>query len=455
MGKERILVVDDEQGVRNTLTSILEDEGYDVDSVESGEECLNALKKENYQAIMLDVWLPGIDGVETLKKMKGAGIEPTVVMISGHGTVETAVKATKLGAFDFIEKPLSLEKIILVLRNAIRHRKLLDKHKILKEQLKKDVALVGNSQAVRQLRKDIETAAPTDSPVFISGENGSGKELAARMIHFHSRRSDEAFISINCAAFDGEMLEQELFGYEKGAFLWATKGKKGKFELANEGSLFLDEITHSSVKDQIQILRVLEEKNYEPRGGEKVVHTDVRLIVASNEDCEELIRAGKFREELFYKLNIVSLRIPPLRERRDDIMPLVEHFLREFSYEYGRTLKSVSREALSVLTSYRWPGNVRELKNTIERLVIMLKKDTIELSDLAEGIRSGSAPDRQSTFKSLNDAVAEFERMYLQDVLRHTHLDRKRAAEIMKIEIHILEEKLKILGIDARNLLDS
>ncbi len=445
MGKERVLVVDDEQGVRNTLTSILEDEGYSVDSVESGEACLDALGRENYQAIMLDVWLPGIDGVETLKKLKGTGGEPAVVMISGHGTVETAVRATKLGAFDFIEKPLSLEKIILVLKNAIRHKKLLEKHKILKEQLRKDVALVGSSQAVRQLRKDIEIAAPTDSPVFISGENGSGKELAARMIHFHSRRFDEAFISINCAAFDGEMLEHELFGYEKGAFSWAAKAKKGKCELANEGTLFLDEITHASVKTQMQILKVLEEKSYEPKGSEKVVQTDVRLIAASNEDCNVLIRAGKFREELFYKLNIVSLRIPPLRERRDDIMPLAEHFLREFSYEYGRTPKSVTQEVLPVLTNYHWPGNVRELKNTIERLVIMLKKDTIELSDLPESIRAGSFPDQPSIFKPLEEAVADFERKYIRDVLRHTHSDRKRAAEIMKVDLRILEEKLNIL----------
>ncbi|MEW5807562.1 MAG: sigma-54 dependent transcriptional regulator [Acidobacteriota bacterium] len=446
MLEEKILIVDDELAVRNTLTSILEDEGYSVDSVESGEECLKAIRSENYQAVMLDVWLPGIDGVETLKKMRSIGAEPAVVMISGHGTVETAVRATKLGAFDFIEKPLSLEKIILVLRNAIRHKKLIEKHKVLKEQLQKDVTLIGNSMAVSSLRRDIEITAPTDSPILLLGENGSGKELAARMIHFQSKRSEEAFISVNCAAFEGDQLEYELFGCEPGALSFTPQGRKGKLELANEGTIFLDEISETNARVQRKIAKFLEDKEYERFGGETMVRVDVRIIAACHRELDQMVRSGKFHEDLLSRLSIVSLRIPPLRERKEDVEPLVEHFLREFSYEYGRSLKRISREAMHLLMSYQWPGNVRELKNMIERLVIMQKKDLIEIFDLPDSFRQIESGDKRKEFLPLQVALSNFEKDYLKQVLEATNHDWKKASEILKIDLPALERKVKIGG---------
>ncbi len=458
MAKEKILVVDDELGVRNTLTSILEDEGYSADSVESGEACLELIKGTNYQAILLDIWLPGMDGIETLKALKNIGSESAIIMISGHGTIETAVKATKLGAFDFIEKPLSLEKTILVLRNAIRHKKLLEKHEILEEELRKDTTLIGESKAVSKLRKDIELAAPTDAPVLIIGENGSGKELVARMIHFSSPRLGEAFIALNCAALEEEILNQELFGYEKGAFSWAMKGKKGKFEMANEGTLFLDSINCVSPETQIRIFNVLEEKSYVPYGSEKNIRTNVRIISASEKPLEDAVREGKFMKETFFKLSIITLLIPPLRERKEDISMLADYFLKRFSYEYGKTPKALHREAVDDLISYQWPGNVRELKNIIERLVIMVQDNTIKPHHLSAILKFSHevkpSEDQAKKFKPLNKAIQVFEKNYIERVLESVGRNKDKASKILEMDQSSLEDKMRILRVKGLNLLD-
>lgn len=458
MAKEKILVVDDELGVRNTLTSILEDEGYSADSVESGEACLESARSMNYQAILLDIWLPGMDGIETLKALRKLGLESAVIMISGHGTIETAVRATKLGAFDFIEKPLSLEKTILVLRNAIRHKKLLEKHKILEEELRKDTMLIGESREVSKLRADIEQAAPTGVPVLITGENGSGKELVARMIHFKSPRSEEAFIALNCAALEEEILRHELFGYEKEAFSWAEKSKKGKLEMAHEGTLFLDNIDALSKETQLKLYKALEDKSYEPYGSEKKIRTDVRIISSAESSLEEAVQQNKFLKETFFKISVIALAIPPLRQRKEDIQALAEYFLKRFSHEYGKSPKKLSPKGIDVLKSYHWPGNVRELKNIMERLAIMVQEEIIEpqaLSVLLHPLRI-SAPVKKTSlsFQALHQALYSYEKNYIERVLKSVENNMEKASKILKLDRSALEERMKFFKIGAVNFLD-
>lgn len=457
MTQEKILVVDDELGVRNTLTSILEDEGYSADSVETGEACLESIKGTNYQAILLDIWLPGMDGIETLKALKNMGAESAIIMISGHGTIETAVKAAKLGAFDFIEKPLSLEKTILVLRNALKHKKLLEKHKILEEELRKDATLIGESKAVSKLRKDIEQAAPTDAPVLIIGENGSGKELVARIIHFTSSRSEETFIVLNCAALEKDILNHELFGYEKGAFSWAMKGKKGKFEMGHEGTLFLDNIDCVSPETQSRIFTLLEDKYYELYGSEKKIRTDVRIISSSEKQLEKAVKQGKFMKEAFFKLSIITLYIPPLRMRKEDIVLLADHFLKRFSYEYGKNPKRMSQIAVDHLLSYPWPGNVRELKNIIERLVIMIPDDKIEPHHIATVLKpleeDEFGEEIPRNFEPLRQALDFYEKNYIEMVLKSVGMNREKASKILKLDRFTLERRMRLLGMDMAKLL--
>jgi two-component system nitrogen regulation response regulator NtrX len=453
MAKEKILVVDDELGVRKTLTSILEDEGYSADSVETGEACLESARSLNYQAILLDIWLPGIDGIETLKALRNLGSESAVIMISGHGTIETAVKATKLGAFDFIEKPLSLEKTILVLRNAIRHKKLLEKHKILEEELRKDTTLIGESKEASKLREDIEQAAPTGAPVLITGENGSGKELVARMIHFKSPRSEEALIALNCGALEEEVLRYELFGYEKGAFSWAVKSKKGKLEMAHEGTLFLDNIDAVSAEIQFKLYKTLEERSYEAYGSEKKIRTDVRIISSAESSLEEAVKQDKFLKETFFKISVIALTIPPLRQRKEDIHALAGYFLNGFSHEYGKSPKKLSPKGVDVLKSYPWPGNVRELKNIMERVAIMVQEEVIEPQHLTVLLRpspiSETAEDAPRFFQALHPALYSYEKNYIENVLKSVQNNMEKASKILKLDLSALKERMKFLGIDV------
>src|SRR5687768_17279796 len=367
---DSVLIVDDEPGIRDTLRGVLEDEGFAVETVASGEACLSAVQKKSFSCILLDIWLgKGIDGLETLKRLRENGNDSAVVMISGHGNIETAVKSTKLGAFDFIEKPLSLEKTLVTVKNAVRQRELERSNRQMIDELAEKYAMVGESVAMRALRKQISIVAPTDGRVLISGESGTGKELVARAIHAQSKRRGSPFVEINSAAIPEELVESELFGHAKGAFSGAMKAKKGKFEVADGATLFLDEIGDMSPRVQAKMLRVLEEQRFEPVGSNTPVSVDVRVISATNKPLESLIDNGNFRSDLFYRLNVIPFQVPPLRERSEDVPMLIEHFNRRFSSDYGKRPKEFADDAVEKLQNYEWPGNVRELKNTVERIV--------------------------------------------------------------------------------------
>src|SRR6187399_1020018 len=362
-----ILIVDDEPGVRSALSGVLRDEGYRVEAVASGEACIERVTREAVDLIILDVWLPGMDGLATLARLRERQVDSQEVLISGHGNIESAVRAIKLGAFDFVEKPLSLEKTVLVVRNALRQRRLEDENRALRARVDRTRTMVGESQAMRQLREQVAMAAPTNGRVLIYGENGTGKELVARTIHGHSRRARGPFIEVNCAAIPEELIESELFGHMRGSFTGATADRRGKFELADGGTLFLDEIGDMSLKTQAKVLRALQEQVVEPVGGTAGMRVDVRVLAATNKDLTTEIRASRFREDLYFRLNVIPIFVPPLRDRPDDIARLADHFMADFAREYGRRIKTFESNAVSALQRYDWPGNVRELRNVIER----------------------------------------------------------------------------------------
>src|SRR6266851_2647784 len=406
--RESILVVDDEAGVRSSLAAILGDEGYFVQAVESGQDCLQALEGRRYDLLLLDVWLPRMDGLETLSRVRTLDPELPVIVISGHGNIETAVKAVRMGAQDFVEKPLSLEKTLLVVKNALRQRKLEAENRALKEQVEHRWVMVGESPVLHALRADIAQAAPSNGRVLIFGENGTGKELVARNIHHQSLRTAGPFVEVNCAAIPEELIESELFGHTRGAFTGALTAKKGKFELADGGTLFLDEVGDMTLKTQAKVLRVLQEQRVEPVGGTASVPVDVRVIAATNKNLEEEIRKGTFREDLFFRLNVIPFRVPPLRERREDVPLLARHFIAELSAEYGKRPKEVSREALDVLMAQPWPGNVRELRNVIERLVIMTPGDRIEARHLPPSPMGGAGAAGEGAAPGGSTSLADF-----------------------------------------------
>lgn len=448
MSKNKVLVVDDEPRIQETLKAILEDEGYEVDTVSSGEDCLKLTEFKNYACILLDVWLPGIDGIKTLQLLREQGNSSAIVMISGHGNIETAVTAVKLGAFDFIEKPFSIEKTVLTVRNAIRNHQLETKNAELQENLNQEYVMVGESIAIRALRKQIAAVAETDGRVLILGESGTGKELVARAIHNQSKRKDAPFVEINSAAIPEDLIESELFGYTKGAFSGANKSKKGKFEIAHGGTLFLDEIGDMSPRMQAKLLRVLEESRFEPLGSNTTIKVDVRIISATNKNIDELIESGNFRHDLFYRLNVIPFQVPPLRERIEDIPLLVEHFNKKFSVSYGKKPKEFTREAIEVMQSYTWPGNVRELKNTVERIVITVQKEKITPKELPpfprETILSSSL-----RFPSLKEALDAFQKRYIEQKILEAGGNISKAAEMMGIDRSHLYRRIKSLGINT------
>src|SRR6202049_280655 len=381
--KPTILIVDDEPGVRSALSGVLRDEGYSVEAVPSGEACLDRVTRGAVDLIVLDVWLPGMDGLATLARLRELQVDAQVVLISGHGNIESAVRAIKMGAFDFVEKPLSLEKTVLVVRNALRQHRLEAENRALRARVDRTQTMVGESYAMRQLCEQVAMAAPTNGRVLIYGENGTGKELVARAIHTMSRRRNQAFIEVNCAAIPEELIESELFGHVKGAFTGAVADRRGKFEAAHGGTIFLDEIGDMSLKTQAKVLRVLQEQVTEPVGSTSRVQVDVRVLAATNKDLLAEIRGGRFREDLYFRLNVIPISVPPLRERGEDIPLLAEHFVQDFALEYGRRAKMLHPSAMARLQAYRWPGNVRELRNVIERVVIMAPGDVITERDLA------------------------------------------------------------------------
>ena len=447
-----VLIVDDEEGIRRTLAGVLEDEGLSVEVAASGEDCLRAFERRVFACVLLDVWLPGIDGIETLEKLKTSYPETAVIMISGHGSIETAVRATRLGALDFIEKPLQIERTILAIRNALRQRQLEAENQRLREQLD-DYAMIGASVSMRALRQQIAVAAPTGGRILIYGESGTGKELVARAIHRESARASMPFVELNCAAIPEELIESELFGHTKGAFTGATQAKRGKFEQADGGTLLLDEVGDMSLKVQAKVLRVLEEQRFEPVGSNVPIKVDVRIIAATNKRLDEEIERGTFRADLFYRLNVIPFEVPPLREHQDDIPPLVDHFNRKYSSEYNRPLKVFTVDALERLSSYDWPGNVRELRNAVERVVIMTAKEEVRAEDLpTPGSGDGVTTPTRLDFASYKEGRDAYERNYILRKLAECDGNITRTAEAMSIDRSHLYRRMKALGISEKRI---
>ncbi len=456
--KHSILIVDDEPGIRESLTNVLEDEGYRVASVESGEACLEAVEAGRFEVVLLDIWLPGIDGIQVLEKLQALEGAPTVIMISGHGTIETAVRSTKLGAFDFIEKPLSIDKTLLTLRHAIEKSQLAAQNRELREELRGRDRIIGESVPMKALRQQLQLAAPTNGRVLIFGESGTGKELVAHALHNHSQRADQPFVEVNCAAIPEELIESELFGHVKGSFTGALEDKTGKFEQAHCGSLFLDEVGDMSLRTQSKVLRVIEEQRFTPVGSGTNLTVDVRIIAATNKHLEEEIQKGNFREDLFYRLNVIPFFVPPLREHAEDIPTLANFFLSEFGRSYGRRPKHFGESAMEALVTHRWPGNVRELKNLVERLVIMVPGERIERRHLPQamhqdGAHSGAGATKFPTagFSSLQEARTAYERDYILRTLEEHQGNVSRTAEILGLERSHLYRKMRSLGIVVGN----
>lgn len=443
-----VLVIDDEEGIRDSLRGILEDEGYEVITSESAEEGLRIFDEQSPELVLLDIWLPGMDGIEALKRMRDRRPSVPVIMISGHGTIELAVKAAKLGAYDFLEKPLSLERVIITVKRAIEKANLEGTLRATLENLEEKQRFIGQSPVIRHLRAQIELVAPSSSIVLITGESGSGKELVAREIHRKSPRHKGPFVEVNCAAIPRELIESELFGHEKGSFTGAIERKKGKFELADGGTLFLDEIGDMSKDAQAKVLRVIETREFQRVGGARNIKVDVRIIAATNKDLEQEVKKGNFREDLFFRLNVIPIRVPPLRERKDDIPLLVEHFLHLIAEQFGKPKKKISEAAMKALLEYHWPGNVRELKNLIERLFIMSSGEIITEEDIKASL--GMEPAGIQNYfrlKTLKEARDAFERDFILKKLEENNWNISKTAESISLERTALYRKLKLLGI--------
>ena len=438
----RILIVDDEPGIRQSLKGVFEDEGFATESVSSGEECLKKIAQSAFDLVLLDIWLPGIDGLETLRRLREPSPSTRVIMISGHATIATAVAATKLGAYDFIEKPFSLEHALLIARNAVSHKQLEQAHEMLRHQFEERFTIVGDSIPIKALRKQIALIAPNNSRVLIYGESGTGKELVARNLHFLSKRTTAPFVEVNCAAIPEELIESELFGHMKGSFTGASESKKGKFELADGGTLFLDEIGDMSLKTQAKVLRAVEEKSFQPIGAAAAVRVDVRVLAATNKNLAHEIAAGQFREDLFYRLNVIPFLVPPLRERREDIPVLSRYFMRMF-VEHGSSPKEFGPNVLDLMMDYSWPGNVRELRNEIERLVIMVQDDVIQEKDLS--LPNGNTSTPVST---LHEARARYEKEFILSKLKEYNWNVTQAARALGLERSYLYRKMKAYGIE-------
>jgi two-component system nitrogen regulation response regulator NtrX len=459
MAGTTILIIDDEESVRNSLAGVMKDEGYEVVSVGSGKEGIDLLPETQPSLALLDIAMPEMDGIETLRRIREIRPEMPVVMITGHGTIETAVKTTKMGAYDFIVKPPELQHLTLVVKHGIEESRLREENESLKKSIERRYEIVGESEKLRQLKHQIALAGPTNGWVLIHGESGTGKELVARAIHSASRRASGPFVEVNCAAIPQELIESELFGHEKGSFTGATGMKRGKFELAHNGTIFLDEIADMSTATQAKVLRVLEGQEFQRVGGAKTLKADVRVVAASNKNLAEEIKKGGFREDLYYRLNVIPLEVPPLRDRRQDIPLLVRHFLAAFSSEYGQKPKTIDEDALGLFTTYRWPGNVRELRNIIERLIIMAPGPALRLSDVPPPLNQqpqssaalSAGRNGHSAHSLLKDARAEFEKEFITQKLREFGGNVSRTADAIGVERSNLHRKIKALCIETED----
>ena len=449
-----VLVIDDEVNIRKALDGVLSDEGYRVSLAESAEKGVELLSRSMVDAVLLDVWLPGIDGLEALRQIRQVYPLLPVIMISGHGTIDMAVKAVKNGAFDFIEKPISLDKLLITLSRAIEREILQSENVELKERMERKFRMVGDSEPMRKLRSEIAAAGPTNASVLVSGENGSGKEIVAREIHRHSRRAGKPFVAVNCAAIPDELIESELFGHERGAFTGAVGKRRGRFELADGGTLFLDEVGDMSPRTQSKILRVLEERAFERVGGGEKIRADVRIIAASNRNLPKEVAAGRFREDLFFRLNVFPVFVPALRDRKEDIPAIAGHFIEEICGEQGKETKKFASDAMQRMLAHPWPGNVRELRNVVERLVILTMGQRIE-EDTVRRVLAAELPaaetDHAQPFDERNfrEATLAFEKAYLERKLRENDFNVSRTAEKLGLDRTSIHRKMKQLGIAA------
>jgi two-component system nitrogen regulation response regulator NtrX len=444
----KILVIDDEKDICTTLSGILSDEGYKVITANSAESGLKLAKRELPDVCFLDVWLPDSDGTETLEKLKALNSDLYVIMMSGHANIETAVKCTRLGATDFIEKPLSLEKVLLNVQNILHLKDLKFENQNLKNRVEKKYTLLGNSQALKDIISTVEMVANKNTTILITGENGTGKENVARLIHQKSNRCSKPFVAINCAAIPDELIESELFGYEKGAFTGAHSSKRGKFELAHNGTLFLDEIGDMSLKTQSKLLRALQEQKIERVGSDETISVDTRIIAATNKNLEEEIKKGTFREDLYYRINVIPIHLPPLRQRKEDIELISSHYLSLFSAENSIKNKVISNSAIQILKTYSWPGNVRELKNIMERLSIMVKADLIEPQHLPfpiNSIKFEKNEEFENLFTSIDfrEARAKFEKVFILKKLEEFDGNVTKTADAMGMERSHLYRKMR------------
>lgn len=444
----KILIVDDEANIRQSLRGVLSDDNYDCTTVESGEACLEALSRDSFEAVLLDIWLPGMDGLATLSRIQELPFDtrPAVIMISGHGNIETAVKATKLGAFDFVEKPLTIQKVSVVLKNAVQQRRT----DLELQRLREDTdwpEIIGESVAVKALRQQLKLMAVTNGRVLIYGESGVGKELVARAIHRSSQRATGPFVEVNCAAIPEDQIESELFGHRRSGLDGTPDHKIGKLQKAHGGTFFLDEVGDMSLKTQAKLLRALDEHRFEPVGAPSFIQVDARVIAATNKNLEREIERGNFREDLFYRLNVIPFTVPPLRDRAEDIPLLAQHFLRMFSVAYGRKPKELSEEALEALRQYGWPGNVRELRNLMERLIILHPQRRIEVRHLGLDPGRRQLTAKSEGFTSLHAVKEAAERDYILKKLDETSGNVTRASELLGLERSNLYRKMKALGI--------
>jgi two-component system nitrogen regulation response regulator NtrX len=463
----QILIIDDEASIRQSLGGALRDEGYKTTHAASGREGLDLLRaSDKFDVVFLDIWMPEMDGMEVLQQIKTEFPDQLVIMMSGHGNIETAVRAVKHGAFDFVEKPLSLERVLVLLQNAVNVQDLTRENTALRKQVRKNRTLVGESAIVKQLQDLIKRVAPTTGSVLITGENGTGKELVAHSIHALSPRFNKPFVEVNCAAIPEELIESELFGHEKGAFTGATQLRRGKFDLAHGGTLFLDEIGDMSMKTQAKILRILQEQKFERVGGSQTISVDVRIVAATNKDLKAEIQRGGFREDLYYRLNVIPFVVSPLRERKEDVQLLAEYFLKEFTASHGRPKMNLSNEAFQVLTAYPWPGNVRELRNLIERMVILTPDSEMgmpisaaailgHLNDESLNLRFEEKNRSESELnsaagKNLRDARTEFEKDFIVKTLEQNEWNISKTAQALGIERSHLHRKIKSYGIDEK-----
>lgn len=453
MSEPSVLIIDDEKNILTSMGMALESNGFAVSTASCGNDGLKEINSKRYDLVLLDVMMPDIDGLDVLQKARESHPDLVVIIMSGHGTISTAVQATKLGAYDFLEKPISREKLLLTAQRAIDFRRLENENIELRSQIEQNYDMIGESPAMKELIRRVKTVGASPSRVLIRGENGVGKELVARALHQSSARAEGPFIKVNCAAIPNELIESELFGHEKGAFTGATTMRRGKFELADGGTIFLDEVGDMHLETQAKMLRVLQENEFQRVGGYNTIKVDVRVIAATNKDIEAEIRRNNFREDLYFRLNVIPMIVPSLRDRKTDIPLLARHFFKSFANEYGRTKKELSDDAIKKLVDYPWPGNVRELRNFMERIYIMSPNEIVEVADVVSSLPTtapdGTALEEISDASSLKEAVQEFEKKFIERRILENSGRMSDVAKALQIERSHLYKKIKSLGINT------